>query len=306
MGAYVRRRLLLSLMTYWAVASLVFGLLYLTGDPVSVLLAGTPASRTDVAQLRRDLGLDRPVVVQYGRFLVGAVQGDLGRSMRSGQPAMRVVLQRVAFTAELASVAIVFALLLSVPLGVMSAMFRGSLLDRALMLLTMVGQSMPIFWVGLLMILVFAVGLQWLPAGGAAGIRYVVLPAATLSLYPLARITRLVRSSLVDVLNQDYVLAARARGVSEVVVIGKHALKNASLPVVTVAALQFGHMLGGAVITETIFGWPGIGHYTVIAIQQRDFPVVQAAVLLSSGVFIALNLAVDLLYGYLDPRIRYS
>lgn len=306
MWAYVRRRLLLSLMTYWAVASLVFGLLYLTGDPVSVLLAGTPASRTDVAQLRRDLGFDRPVAVQYGRFLVGAVQGDLGRSMRSGQPAMRVVLQRVAFTAELASVAIVFALVLSVPLGVVSAMFRGSLLDRALMLLTMVGQSMPIFWVGLLMILVFAVGLQWLPAGGAAGIRYVILPAATLSLYPLARITRLVRSSLIDVLHQDYVLAARARGVSEVVVVGRHALKNAALPVVTVAALQFGQMLGGAVITETIFGWPGIGHYTVIAIQQRDFPVVQAAVLVSSGVFIALNLAVDLLYGYLDPRIRYS
>jgi peptide/nickel transport system permease protein len=306
MWAYVRRRLLLSLLTYWAVASLVFGLLYLTGDPVSVLLAGTPASRTDVAQLRRDLGLDRPVVVQYGRFLAGAVQGDLGRSMRSGQPAMRVVLQRVTFTAELASLALLLALVLGVPLGVMSAMFRGSLLDRALLLLTMVGQSMPIFWVGLLMILVFAVGLQWLPAGGAAGIRYVILPAATLSLYPLARITRLVRVSLIEVLSQDYVLAARARGVSEIAVIGKHALKNASLPVVTVAALQFGQMLGGAVITETIFGWPGIGHYTVIAIQQRDFPVVQAAVLLSSGVFIALNLAVDLLYGYLDPRIRYS
>jgi peptide/nickel transport system permease protein len=306
MWTYVRRRLLLALMTYWAVASTVFGLLYLTGDPVAVLLAGTPASRTDVAQLRRDLGFDRPVAVQYGRFLVGAVRGDLGNSMRSGRPAMRVVLQRVAFTAELATVAITFALVLAVPLGVLSAMFRGSLLDRALMLLTMVGQSMPIFWVGLLMILVFAVGLQWLPAGGAAGIRYVVLPAATLSLYPLARITRLVRSSLVDVLNQEYVLAARARGVSELMVVGKHALKNASLPVVTVATLQFGHMLGGAVITETIFGWPGIGHYTVIAIQERDFPVVQAAVLLSSGVFIALNLAVDLFYGYLDPRIRYS
>ena len=170
MWAYVRRRLLLSLMTYWAVASIVFGLLYLTGDPVSVLLAGTPASRTDVAQLRRELGYDRPVAVQYGRFLVGAVQGDLGRSMRSGQPAMRVVLQRVAFTAELATVAIVSALVLALPLGVLSALFRGSLLDRTLMLLTMVGQSMPIFWVGLLMILVFAVGLQWLPAGGAAGI----------------------------------------------------------------------------------------------------------------------------------------
>jgi peptide/nickel transport system permease protein len=306
MWAYLRRRLLLSLLTYWAVASLVFGLLYLTGDPVSVLLAGTPASRIDVAQLRSELGLDRPLAVQYGRFLAGAVQGDLGRSMRTGQPAMRVVLQRVAFTAELAAAAMIIALVLGVPLGVLSAMFRGSLLDRVVTLLAMVGQSMPIFWVGLLMILVFAVGLQWLPAGGAAGIRYIVLPAATLALYPLARITRLVRSSLVDVLNQDYVLAARARGVSEVVVIARHALKNASLPVITVAALQFGQMLGGAVITETIFGWPGIGHYTVIAIQQRDFPVVQAAVLLSSGVFIVLNLAVDLLYGYLDPRIRYS
>jgi peptide/nickel transport system permease protein len=301
MWAYLRRRLLLSLLTYWAVASLVFGLLYLTGDPVSVLLAGTPASRIDVAQLRSELGFDRPLAVQYGRFLAGAVQGDLGRSMRTGQPAMRVVLQRVAFTAELAAAAMIIALVLGVPLGVLSAMFRGSLLDRVVTLLAMVGQSMPIFWVGLLMILVFAVGLQWLPAGGAAGIRYIVLPAATLALYPLARIT-----SLVDVLNQDYVLAARARGVSEVVVIARHALKNASLPVITVAALQFGQMLGGAVITETIFGWPGIGHYTVIAIQQRDFPVVQAAVLLSSGVFIVLNLAVDLLYGYLDPRIRYS
>jgi peptide/nickel transport system permease protein len=306
MWAYVRRRLLLSLMTYWAVASLVFGLLYLTGDPVSVLLAGTPASRTDVAQLRRDLGLDRPVAVQYGRFLAGVVQGDVGRSMRSGQPAMQVVLQRVAFTAQLAVAAITIALAVAVPLGVLAAMFRGSLLDRTLMLLTMLAQSMPIFWVGLLMILVFAVGLQWLPAGGAAGIRYVILPAVTLALYPLARVARLVRSSLVDVLHQDYVRAARARGVRELAVVARHTLRNAALPVITVAALQFGHMLGGAVITETIFGWPGIGHYTVIAIQQRDFPVVQAAVLLSSGVFIALNLAVDLLYGYLDPRIRYS
>jgi ABC-type dipeptide/oligopeptide/nickel transport system permease component len=306
MWAYVRRRLLLSLMTYWAVASLVFGLLYLTGDPVSVLLAGTPASRTDVAQLRRDLGLDQPVAVQYGRFLAGVVQGDVGRSMRSGQPAMQVVLQRVAFTAQLAVVAITIALGVAVPLGVLAAMFRGSLLDRTLMLLTMLAQSMPIFWVGLLMILVFAVSLQWLPAGGAAGIRYVILPAITLALYPLARVARLVRSSLVDVLHQDYVRAARARGVPELAVVARHTLRNAALPVITVAALQFGHMLGGAVITETIFGWPGIGHYTVIAIQQRDFPVVQAAVLLSSGVFIALNLAVDLLYGYLDPRIRYS
>jgi peptide/nickel transport system permease protein len=306
MWSYVRRRVLLSLATYWAVASVVFGLLYLTGDPIEVLLAGTPASRTDVEQLRRDLGFDRPVAVQYVRFVAGAARGDVGRSLRSGQPAMRIVLQRVSYTVELALAAMLIALCVALPLGVLSAVHKGALLDRSVMLLTTIGQSMPIFWVGLLMILVFAVGLQWLPAGGAAGLRYLVLPAVTLSLYPTARLTALVRSSLLDVLTQDYVVAARARGVREPAVIGKHALKNAALPVVTVAALQFGQMLGGAVITETIFGWPGIGHYTVLAIQERDFPVVQAAVLLSSAVFILLNLAVDLLYGRLDPRIRYS
>jgi len=306
MWRYLRRRLVLAALTYWAVASVVFGLLYLTGDPVAVLLAGTPAAQTELEQLRHELGFDKPVAVQYARFLAGAVRGDLGKSLRSGEPAMRLVLRRVGFTVQLALLSLVIALALSLPLGLASAAFRGTLLDRTLMLLTMVGQSMPIFWVGLLMILVFAVGLRWLPAGGAGGIQHLILPAATLALYPLARITRLVRSSLVDVLNQDYILAARARGLREALVVGKHALKNASLTVVTIAALQFGYMLGGAVITETIFGWPGIGHYTVMAIHERDFPVVQAAVVLASGMFIALNLVVDLLYGYLDPRIRYS
>jgi peptide/nickel transport system permease protein len=306
MWAYIRRRLLLAVLTYWAVTTLVFGLLYLTGDPVSVLLAGTPAARTDVERLRKDLGFDRPLAVQYARFLTGAVRGDVGTSLRSGEPAMLLVVRRVAFTARLALAAIVLAFVVALPLALMSAIFRGSLLDRALMLVTVVGQSMPIFWIGLLLILLFAIVFQWLPAGGAGGIRYVVLPAATLALYPLVRITRMLRASLIEVLNQDYVRAARARGVPEPLIVGRHALKNASLPVVTVAALQLGNMLGGAVITETIFGWPGVGHYTVLAIQERDFPVVQAAVLLSSGVFIVLNLAVDLLYGYLDPRIRYS
>ncbi len=306
MWRYLRRRLVLAAITYWAVATVVFGLLYLTGDPVAVLLAGTPAAQTELEQLRHELGFDQPVPIQYARFLAGAVRGDLGKSLRSGEPAMRLVLRRVGFTVQLALLSLVIALTLSLPLGLVSATFRGSLLDRMLMLLTMVGQSMPIFWVGLLMILVFAVGLRWLPAGGAGGIQHLILPAATLALYPLARITRLVRSSLVDVLNQDYILAARARGLWEALVVGKHALKNASLPVVTIAALQFGYMLGGAVITETIFGWPGIGHYTVMAIHERDFPVVQAAVVLASGMFIALNLVVDLLYGFLDPRIRYS
>jgi peptide/nickel transport system permease protein len=306
MWRYVRRRLLLAVLTFWAVSTIVWGLLYLTGDPVAILLAGTPAGQTDVEQLRRALGFDRPLPIQYLHFLNAAVQGDLGNSLRSGEPALLLVSRRVGFTVQLALLALTLALVISIPVGIVSAMFRGSLTDRTLMLLSMVGQSMPIFWVGLLMIAVFAVELRWFPAGGAGGIKYLFLPAATLALYPMARIARLVRSSLVDVLNQDYILAARARGLREALVVGKHALKNAALPVVTIVGLQFGYMLGGAVITETIFGWPGIGLFTVTAIHERDFPVVQAAVVLASGMFIALNFLVDLLYGWLDPRIRFS
>ena len=306
MWRYVRRRLVLAVLTFWAVSTIVWGLLYLTGDPVAILLAGTPAGQTDVEQLRHALGFDRPLPIQYLHFLSAAVQGDLGNSLRSGEPALLLVSRRVGFTVQLALLAMTLALVVSIPVGIVSAMFRGSLTDRTLMLLSMVGQSMPIFWVGLLMIAVFAVELRWFPAGGAGGIKYLFLPAATLALYPMARIARLVRSSLLDVLNRDYILAARARGLREALVVGKHALKNAALPVITIVALQFGYMLGGAVITETIFGWPGVGLFTVTAIHERDFPVVQAAVVLASGMFIALNFLVDLLYGCLDPRIRFS
>ena len=306
MWRYVRRRLVLAVLTFWAVSTIVWGLLYLTGDPVAILLAGTPAGQTDVEQLRHALGFVRPLPIQYLHFLSAAVQGDLGNSLRSGEPALLLVSRRVGFTVQLALLAMTLALVVSIPVGIVSAMFRGSLTDRTLMLLSMVGQSMPIFWVGLLMIAVFAVELRWFPAGGAGGIKYLFLPAATLALYPMARIARLVRSSLLDVLNRDYILAARARGLREALVVGKHALKNAALPVITIVALQFGYMLGGAVITETIFGWPGVGLFTVTAIHERDFPVVQAAVVLAYGMFIALNFLVDLLYGWLDPRIRFS
>jgi len=306
MWRYVRRRLLLAVLTFWAVSTLVWGLLYLTGDPVAILLAGTPAGQTDIETLRHALGFDKPLPVQYLRFLEGAVQGDLGKSLRSGEPALLLVARRIGFTVQLAVLAMAIALVVAIPIGIVAAMFRGSLLDRTLMLLSMLGQSMPIFWVGLLMIAVFAVELRWLPAGGAGGIKYLILPAATLALYPLSRIARLVRSSLLDVLNQEYILAARARGLRETWVVGKHALKNAALPVITIVGLQFGYLLGGAVITETLFGWPGIGAFTVQAIYERDFPVVQAAVLVASGMFIALNVAVDLLYAWLDPRIRFA
>ena len=306
MGRYVRRRLLLAVLTFWAVISIVWGLLYLTGDPVAILMAGTPAGQVQVDELRHALGFDRPLPVQYLHFLANAVQGDLGNSLRTGEPALVLVARRIGFTVQLALLAMAIALVVAIPVGIVAAMFRGSIVDRTLMLLSMVGQSMPIFWVGLLMIVVFAVELRWFPAGGAGGLKYLVLPAVTLASYPMARIARLVRGSLVDVLTQDYILAARARGLRETLVVGKHALKNAALPVVTIVALQFGYMLGGAVITETIFGWPGIGLFTVTAINERDFPVVQAAVVIASGMFIALNFAVDLVYGWLDPRIRFA
>jgi peptide/nickel transport system permease protein len=306
MWRYVRRRLLLAVLTFWAVISIVWGLLYLTGDPVAIMMAGTPAGQVQVDELRHALGFDRPLPVQYLHFLANAVQGDLGNSLRTGEPALVLVARRIGFTVQLALLAMAIALVVAIPVGIVAAMFRGSIVDRTLMLLSMVGQSMPIFWVGLLMIVVFAVELRWFPAGGAGGLKYLVLPAVTLASYPMARIARLVRGSLVDVLSQDYILAARARGLRETLVVGKHALKNAALPVVTIVALQFGYMLGGAVITETIFGWPGIGLFTVTAINERDFPVVQAAVVIASGMFIALNFAVDLVYGWLDPRIRFA
>jgi peptide/nickel transport system permease protein len=287
-----------------AVSFAVFFLLHLTGDPVRLMLP-PEASAAEVERLRRTFGLDAPIPAQYARFLVGVFQGDFGTSLRYNAPSLPLVLERVPATLRLASVATAFAILASVPLGIAAAVWRGSAIDRLCTLLGAFGQSMPVFWLGIVLILVFSVRYRLLPSFGSGSLRHLILPAATLALYSLARISRLARSAMLDTLGTDYVRTARAKGLSGMAVAFKHALRNASLPIITVVAVEFGVLLGGAVVTETVFAWPGVGRLAVQAILTRDFPLVQAIVFVIATTLVFLNLTVDLLYGLLDPRIRY-
>jgi ABC-type dipeptide/oligopeptide/nickel transport system permease component len=288
------------------VSIIVFILVQLAGDPVVLMLAGTGASEADLQALRAELGYDDPVVVQYVRYAGNALRGDLGNSLRFKQPAVNLVAARLPATALLAVTALVLAVAVAVPLGVLAAVRRNSWLDYLSMFVALLGQSIPLFWLGIMLVLIFAVELRWFPAGSAGTWRHLVLPAVTLGAYPMARIARLTRASMLDVLNEEYLRTARAKGLAERRVIVGHALRNAALPVVTVVGLMFGTLMGGAVVTETIFAWPGVGLLTIQAIQNRDFPLVQAAVLMVAVVFVFVNLLVDLLYVYFDPRIRYS
>lgn len=306
MSRYLIRRLLQSVLVLVGVSLIVFVLAQMAGDPVLLALAGTAATEQDLQDLRRELGYDDPAVVQYIRWLGRAVQGDLGKSLRFKQPALGLVLDRMPATAQLAVASLLFALVIAVPVGVMSAVRRHTWIDHVGMVLALLGQSIPLFWLGIMLVLIFAVEWRWFPPGGAGSWKHLILPTITLGAYPMARIARLTRSSLLEVINQDYITTARAKGLNEVTVIMRHALRNAALPVVTIVGLMFGTLMGGAVITETIFAWPGVGLLTIQAIQNRDFPLVQAAVLVVSLTFILVNLAVDLLYAYLDPRIRYD
>jgi peptide/nickel transport system permease protein len=282
----------------------VFALLHLTpGDPASVML-GENATPEQVQALQRSLGLDLPLVLQYARFLGHALHGDLGTSIRAQRPALEVVLERLPATLLLTAGAFSFAVLIGMPIGVISAVKRLSLWDHGSMALALLGQSMPGFWLGLVLITVFAVRLRWLPASGMGSLSHVVLPAITLGMFLIGLIIRLTRSSMLDVLGQDYVRTARAKGLAERMVVMQHALMNALIPVVTLVGLQLGLLLGGAVITETVFAWPGVGLATVTAIHQRDYPVVQCAVLVSAVLVLSINWAVDLLYHYLDPRVH--
>jgi ABC-type dipeptide/oligopeptide/nickel transport system permease component len=303
LGFFVRRSAQ-SLLLVWLVTVVVFLLLHLTpGDPASVML-GENATPDQVAALRRELGLDRPLVLQYAGFLARAVQGDLGTSIRAQRPALDVVLERLPATLLLTAGAFGFAVTVGMPVGVLSAVKRLSFWDHGSMGLALLGQSMPGFWLGLVLITVFAVHLRWLPASGMDGPTHVVLPAITLGMFLIGLIIRLTRSSMLDVLGQDYVRTARAKGLAERAVVMQHALKNALIPVVTLLGLQLGVLLGGAVITETVFAWPGVGLATVTAIHQRDYPVVQCAVLVSAVIVVSINWAVDVLYHYIDPRVR--
>jgi peptide/nickel transport system permease protein len=281
----------------------VFIILHLTGDP-TVLLLPPDASAEEIAKFRRAMGFDDPLYLQYWRFLRGAVRGDFGNSLRHEEPALALVWQRMPATIELTTVALGVALVLAIPAGIVSAVFRNTSVDYVSTVVALVGQAMPTFWLGIMLILVFSVGLHLLPSSGRGGFTHLILPALTLGLFTTARIMRLTRSGMLEVLGQDYVRTARAKGVGERRVVWKHALKNAGIPVVTIVGLELGTLLGGAVITETIFAWPGVGRLSVQAIYNRDYPVVQAAVFVLASIFVLVNLIVDVLYTYLDPRIR--
>ena len=303
MRTFLARRLLQSLVVLFGVSFVVFGILHLTGDPALVLLP-PDASAEDVLRFREAMGFNDPFLVQYGRFLKGALQGDFGQSIRHGEPAFGLVVERLPATFELAGAALFLALCLAIPAGIVSAVRRNSAVDYAATVVALFGQSLPTFWLGIMLILLFSVQLQLLPSSGRGTLEHLVLPAVTLGLFTTARITRLTRSGMLEVLNQDYIRTARAKGVGDPPVVWKHALKNAAIPIVTIVGIELGTLLGGSVITETIFAWPGVGRLSVQAIANRDYPVVQAAVFLLASTFVAVNLAVDIVYTYLDPRIR--
>jgi ABC-type dipeptide/oligopeptide/nickel transport system permease component len=251
------------------------------------------------------MGFDQPLVVQFWKFLTHAVRGDFGQSLQYHEPGLRLVFERLPATVELTAAALIVALGLAIPLGIISAVKRNSLVDNAALFLALFGQSMPIFWLGILLILIVSVRLDLLPSSGSGSLAHLVLPGLTLGLYTTARLTRVVRAEMLDVLGQDYLRTAYAKGVKSRTVVIRHAFRNALLPVVTMIGLEMGSMLGGAVITETVFAWPGVGQLVVNAIYNRDYPIVQAAVFVIALVFVTINLVVDILYTVIDPRVSH-
>jgi ABC-type dipeptide/oligopeptide/nickel transport system permease component len=301
---YLIRRLVLTIPVLVGVATLVFALIhFIPGDPAQAML-GEGATPEEVHQLRERLGLNRPLIVQYGSFLGGLVRGDLGVSLRNDQPVTQQILERMPATAELAFASMTVAVLMAVPLGIIAAVWRGTAVDFGAMTLSLVGISVPNFWLGPLLAIVFAVELGWLPVGGRGTLAHLVLPAVTLGAALAAILARMTRASLLEELREPYVLAARAKGVSRTRAVLFHAFRNSLIPIVTILGLQFGVVLTGAVITETIFAWPGIGRLLIQSINFRDYPLVQGCVLLIAVTYVGVNLITDLTYSFLDPRIR--
>jgi peptide/nickel transport system permease protein len=304
--AFLVRRLLLTIVVVFGVSIISFGLTYLTGDP-AVIMLGSGADLMTQAQInefRHARGFDRPWYVQYADFAANAVRGDFGKSLQYNQPAFQVVVDRFPATLELAVLSLLISVVFAIPLGVLSATRPNSIFDHMCTLLALVGQSLPNFWLGILLMLYFGVTLRWLPISGRGDWHNLILPAVTLAAFPLARNMRLFRSSLLDVIHTDYIRTARAKGLGENAVMYSHAMRNALLPLVTMLGLQLGFTLGGSVIIETVFAWPGVGRVIIQAINQKDFPVVQAGVTLLALAFTITNLIVDLLYSRIDPRIR--
>jgi ABC-type dipeptide/oligopeptide/nickel transport system permease component len=305
MPRYLVRRLGRAIFALWGISTIVFVVLRLSGDPAMLLLP-QEASVEDVMRLRHDLGLDDPILLQYLRFLGNSAVGNFGDSLRHREPAMALVRWHLWATLELSFAAFCLAAVVAVPVGILAAVKPYSLYDHAVMTVTLIGQSAPTFWLGIMLILAFGLELRWFPIGGRGTLAHLVMPTLTLGAFAMASIARLTRSAMLDVLCLDYINTARAKGLNNRRVIWKHALKNAAIPVVTIMGLQFGTLLGGAVVTETVFSWPGIGRLAIQGIYNRDYPVVQASVFVAAGFFVVINLVVDLLYTILDPRIRYE
>ena len=303
MRRYIAARLAQAVLVVLLSLTAVFGMVRLGGDPVLLFLPMDIQAK-DVNEIRQRMGFNDPLVVQYGRFMTGAVRGDFGESLRYRRDALGLVLERLPATLLLAATSIALTLIVAVPLGLLTAVRRDTLVDHVGTVAMVLGQATPGFWLGLMLIYLFAVHLRWLPTGGTGSLAHLVMPSVVLAAFFSARVARLTRSAVLDVLGEDYIKTARAKGLGEARVIGKHTLRNSAIPIVTLAGLEAGQLLGGAVVTETIFAWPGLGRLTVQALLNRDFPVVMAAVSFTSIVYTLMNLGVDLAYGWLDPRVR--
>lgn len=305
MGLYLFRRLYQAIVVFLVVSGIVFSILHLSGDPLALLMP-PDAPPSDVEEMRKTLGLDKPLIIQYGLFLKNAAQGNLGISYHHGQPALKLVLERLPASLELVVTTIIISLILALPIGVLAASRRGTIIDRLSLLGSLIGISAPPFWIGIAFIFIFSVELQWFPSSGRGTWAHLVLPATSLALYRLALFIRLIRAGMLDVMTMDFIRTARSKGVSEKKVIYKHALKNTLIPFVTIAGMQMGSLLAGAIVTEKVFAWPGMGRLFLEAIGVMDFPVIIAWALVTATIFLSLNLIVDVIYVYLDPRIRHE
>jgi peptide/nickel transport system permease protein len=305
MTRFIIRRLLRTLIVVWGVVTVVFIIIRLSGDPIALMVAPeTPTA--DVEALREQMGLNDPLYVQYLVYIRNLIQGDFGTSLRFNEDALGVVVERIPVTLKIAAAAFAVAVVVALPVGILSAVRPNSLIDQLAMILALIGQAVPTFFLGIVLILVFAVRFRWFPTSGIESPLGYVLPAITLGAFAMASITRLTRAAMLEVLNQDYVRTARAKGLSAPIVINRHALRNALVPVITIMGLQFGALLGGSVVTETVFSLPGMGRLIIQAIGNRDYPVVQAGVFLIAISFVLVNFVVDLFYAVLDPRIRLA
>lgn len=301
--SFITGRALQGLVVMFGVSAIVFFALFLTGDPAALMMS-PEASREEIEAFRQAMGFNDPIWVQYGRFLASAVTGELAMSLRFQRPALDLLIERLPATALLAMTALVWSSLLGFLLGTIAAVRKNSAIDFAIRVISLLGQAIPVFWLALLLIIFFSLKMRWLPSSGIGSAWHLIMPSIALGAYYLSAITRLVRASLIEVLGENYIRTARAKGISSWRIIVHHALRNALIPVITVQGMYFASLLGGALVTEIIFAWPGIGRLAVEAIQNRDFPVVQAVVLFAAAVFVIVNFLVDLAYVWLNPRIR--